>query len=60
MCFFVELFFLIDFYMKRPLGPTQVKCQLLISSIFYAINFRHFSEMPLIKFQHIQKMSEIH
>ena len=28
-----------------PLGPTQVKCQLLFSSIFDAMNFQHFSEM---------------
>ena len=26
-------------------GPTQVKCQLLISSIFDAMNLQHFSEM---------------
>ena len=26
-------------------GPTQVKCRLLISSIFYVMNFRHFLEM---------------
>ena len=26
--------------------PPQLKCRLLISSIFYAKNFRHFSEMP--------------
>ena len=25
-----------------------------------SMNFRHFSEMPWIKFQHFQKMSEIH
>ena len=28
-----------------PLGPTQVKCQLLFSSLFDAMNFQHFSEM---------------
>ena len=29
------------------LGPPQVKCRLLISSIFYVVmNFWHFSEMP--------------
>ena len=26
--------------------PPQVKCQLLISSIYYVMNFLHFSEMP--------------
>ena len=26
-------------------GPTQVKCRLLISSIFDAMNFQHFPEM---------------
>ena len=26
-------------------GPTQVKCWLLISSIFYAMNFRIFLEV---------------
>ena len=26
-------------------GPTQVKCRLLISSIFDAMNFKHFYEM---------------
>ena len=26
-------------------GPPQVKCQFLISSIFDAMNFQHFSEM---------------
>ena len=24
------------------IGPTQVKCRLLISSIFYVMNFQHF------------------
>ena len=27
------------------LGPTQVKCRLVISDIFYVMNFRHFLEM---------------
>ena len=31
---------------RRVLSPPQVKCRLLISSIFYVMNFRHFSEMP--------------
>ena len=31
--------------MKNTIGPTQVKCGLLISSIFYVMNFRHFLEM---------------
>ena len=43
------------------LGPTQVKCRLVISDIFYVVmNFRHFSEMLQIKFGHFQKLSEIH
>ena len=28
----------------HDLGPTQVKCLLLISSIFDAMNFQHFLE----------------
>ena len=28
----------------QDLGPTQVKCRLLISNIFDAMNFQHFSE----------------
>ena len=40
-------------------GPPQVKCQLIISSIFYAMNFRHFSEMLFLEFLHLEKMSEI-
>ena len=31
---------------EEYLGPPQVKCWLLISSIFYVMNLRHFSEMP--------------
>ena len=37
-----------DFLSKRAAyhyGPPQVKCQLLISSIFDAMNFQHFLEM---------------
>ena len=41
-------------------GPTQVKCRLLISSIFYAMNFRHFLEMLEFNLWHFCKMSEIH
>ena len=41
-------------------GPPQVKCRLLISSIFDAMNFQHFLEMLEIMFQHFQKMLEIH
>ena len=41
-------------------GPTQVKCQLLISGIFYALNFRHFLEMLEFNLWHFCKMSEIH
>ena len=44
----------------KVIGPPQVKCRLLISSIFYEMNFRHLSEMLQIKFGHFQKMSEIH
>ena len=36
----------LDFHLFfKVYGPTQVKCRLLISSIFYIMNFRHFSEM---------------
>ena len=42
------------------IGPTQVKCGLLISSIFYATNFRHFLEMLEFNLWHFWKMSEIH
>ena len=31
-------------------GPTQVKCRLLISSIFDAMNFQHFLKMLEIMF----------
>ena len=41
-------------------GPTQVKCRLLISSIFDAMNFQHFLKMLEFKLQHFQKMLEIH
>ena len=30
---------------EKLLGPTQVKCRLLISSIFDAMNFQHFMKM---------------
>ena len=40
-------------------GPTQVKCRLLISSIFDAMNFHHFLEMLKIMLQHFRKMLEI-
>ena len=36
---------LVVFRKDRHIGPTQVKCRLLISSIFDAMNFQHFSEM---------------
>ena len=42
------------------LGPTQVKCRLLIYSIVDALNFQHLLEMLEIMFQHFQKMLEIH
>ena len=32
----------------------------LSSSIFDAMNFQHFLEMPEIMFQHFRKMLEIH
>ena len=32
-------------YATGTKGPTQVKCRLLISSIFDVMNFQHFSEM---------------
>ena len=38
-----NLFFLKSEYVH--VGPTQVKCRHLISSIFYVRNFRHFLEM---------------
>ena len=34
------------------LGPTQVNCQLLMSSIYYAMNFRHFLEMLKLDLWH--------
>ena len=42
------------------IGPTQVKCRLLISSIFDAKNFQHILEMLRIMLQHFRKMLEIH
>ena len=41
-------------------GPTQVKCRLLISSISYVMNFRHFLKMLEFNLWHFWKMSEIH
>ena len=41
-------------------GPTQVKCWLLISSIFNVTNFQHFLEMLEFNLWHFWKMSEIH
>ena len=35
----------VDFTALGNLGPTQVNCRLLISSIFDALNFQHFLEM---------------
>ena len=32
--------------LTENIRPTQVKSWLLISSIFYVMNFRHFSKMP--------------
>ena len=31
--------------MRLMLGPTHVKCRLLIYSILYAMNFQHFFEV---------------
>ena len=39
-------------------GPTQVKCRLLISSIFDAMNFQHFLEMLQIMLQDFRKNAE--
>ena len=36
-------------------GPTQVKCQLLFSSIFDALNFHHFLEVLEIIFYSISE-----
>ena len=44
---------------NQHIGPTQVKCQLLISSNFDAMNFQHFLEMLEIMLQHLHKMLEI-
>ena len=41
------------------IGPPQVKCRLLISSIFDTMNFQHFLEMLKIMLQHFPKMLEI-
>ena len=46
--------------MVRNYGPTQVKCRLLISSIFEAMIYQHFSKMLEFNLQHFQKMLEIH
>ena len=45
---------------KSHIGPTQVKCRLLISSISYAMNFRHFLELLEFNLWHFCKMSEFH
>ena len=42
------------------LGQTQAKCRLLISSIFYVMNFQHFLEMLEFNLWYFLKMSEIH
>ena len=49
-----------EFHQKVHYGPTQVKCWLLISSIFDAMNFQHFLEMLEIMLLHFWKMLEIH
>ena len=47
--------FLRFFITRQVLGPTQVKCRLLISSIFDAMNFQHFLEMLEIILQNFKK-----
>ena len=42
---FLLPYILSDLLDDEVLGPTQVKWRLLISSIFDAMNFQHFSEM---------------
>ena len=44
----------------KLLGPPQVKCWLLISNIFYVMNFQHFSEMLEFDLWYFWNMSEIH
>ena len=51
---------MLKFRQKEYYGPTQVKCRLLISSIFDAMNFQHFLEMLEIMLQHFREMLEIH
>ena len=58
----------LDFFCQHSLcimwynayGPTQVKCRLLICSIFYAMNFWHFFGNARISFMVFLKKSEIH
>ena len=40
------------------IGPTQVKCRLLISRIFYVMNFWHFLEMLQFNLWHFWIMVE--
>ena len=54
------LIFLLHTNMVSYYGPTQVKSRLLISSIFYVMNFRHFLEIREFNLWHFWKMSEIH
>ena len=42
----VSIFNLFHYEQVKDIGPPQVKCRLLISNIFYVLNFQHFSEMP--------------
>ena len=41
----VSIFNLFHYEQVKDIGPPQVKCRLLISSIFYVMNFQHFLEM---------------
>ena len=38
----VSIFNLFHYEQVKDIGPPQVKCQLLISNIFYVKNFQHF------------------
>ena len=43
--------------LEYNIDPTQAKCRLLISSIFYAMNFRHFLKMLEFNLWHFCKIS---
>ena len=50
LCLLLHCYHCVDTY----LGPPQVKCRLLISSIFDAMNFQHFSEFIALKMLEIK------